>query len=67
VLASLLYSGTNSVIAPLEAHRLISLTLVVKTVSSTAQWNTFRAADIVAESFPEAISTGKGGRKESDP
>lgn len=35
-------------IAPLAVHFLISLMLVVKAVSSTAQWKTLRAADMAA-------------------
>lgn len=33
-------------IAPLAAHFLISLMLVVRAVSSTAQWKTLRVVDI---------------------
>lgn len=34
-------------IAPLAVHFLISLMLVVKAVSSTAQWKTLRPVDMV--------------------
>lgn len=39
-------------IAPLEVHFLISLILVVRAVSSTAQWKTLRPVDMV-EGFPQ--------------
>lgn len=42
----LLYRGTMRVMDPLVVHFLISLIFVVKAVSSTAQWNILRPADM---------------------
>lgn len=41
--------------APLVVHFLISLMLVVRAVSSTAQWNTLRPVDMATEEREEAV------------
>ena len=47
-LQHILYNGTMRAIASCDVHFLISPRLVVRQVSSTTQWNTFRPTDMMA-------------------